>query len=186
MNRILVLILSFIFITMSLSACGNKPSSDIEIQSPSSTPTENVAMQAEIILENDTLDEPEPSDDKSEESNMTNISITIGSTVFSVKLYNNDTANALVKLFPMTVDMSELNSNEKYYYLPNNLLTDSQRVGSINAGDLMLYGSDCLVLFYESFNTSYSYTKLGYIEDISGLVAALGSSGVEVSFAVSD
>lgn len=42
-------------------------------------------------------------------------------------------------------------------------------MGSIHAGDIMLYGASCLVLFYEDFNTSYRYTPLGYIEDPDGL-----------------
>lgn len=116
------------------------------------------------------------------EDNMMNITVTVGESVFSAKLYDNDTANAFFAQLPLTLDMSELNGNEKYYYLADSLPSDSQKVGNINAGDLMLYGSDCLVLFYESFSTSYSYTKLGFIEDVSGLAAALGSGSVQVAF----
>ena len=44
----------------------------------------------------------------------------------------------------------------------------------------MLYTSNCLVLFYDSFDTEYSYTKIGYIEDIEGLKEALGSGTIEI------
>lgn len=46
----------------------------------------------------------------------------------------------------------------------------------------MLYGNNTLVLFYESFDTSYSYTKLGYVDDPAGLDAALGNGNVVVKF----
>ena len=82
----------------------------------------------------------------------------------------------------MTVSMGKLNGNEKYYYLPESLPANSQRPGNIHAGDLMLYGSDCLVLFYESFSSGYSYTRLGSVDDPSSLAAALGGGSVEVSF----
>jgi hypothetical protein len=85
-------------------------------------------------------------------------------------------------MLPLTVNMSELNGNEKYCYLSESLPTKSERPSGIQKGDLMLYGSDCLVLFYESFSTSYSYTALGKIDDPEGLEKALGSGAVRVTF----
>jgi hypothetical protein len=80
--------------------------------------------------------------------------IQIGRGTFTVRLFDNAAANALIQKMPMTILMSELNGNEKCYYMPDNLPTEARSVGTINAGDLMLYGSDCLVLFYKRFSTS--------------------------------
>ena len=82
----------------------------------------------------------------------------------------------------MTINMTELNGNEKYSDLSKNLPTNSSNPGTIKAGDLMLYGSNTLVLFYKNFPTSYSYTKIGHIDNVSGLVAALGSESVTVTY----
>ncbi len=46
----------------------------------------------------------------------------------------------------------------------------------------MLYGNNCLVLFYKSFSTEYSYTKIGYIENPSNLADAVSSDNIIVSF----
>lgn len=78
--------------------------------------------------------------------------------------------------------MVELNGNEKYVDLPGSLPTSAAKPGTIQAGDLMLYGSSTLVLFYKTFSTSYSYTKLGRIDDVSGLVTALGTGNVRIAF----
>jgi hypothetical protein len=113
---------------------------------------------------------------------MTTVEVQIGSKIFSASLFDNASSQALLARTPMKMTMSDLNENEKYYNMSNRLPADSQHVGNINIGDLMLYGSDCLVLFYKSFNTSYSYTRLGTIEDASGLANALGSGSVQVTF----
>jgi hypothetical protein len=78
--------------------------------------------------------------------------------------------------------MLELNNNEKYYDLPNALPANSSNPATIKNGDLMLYGSKTLVLFYKTFSTSYSYTKLGRIDDVTGLASALGSGNVTITF----
>jgi hypothetical protein len=46
----------------------------------------------------------------------------------------------------------------------------------------MLYGADTLVVFYSTFDSSYSYTRLGRVNDPAGLAQALGRRGVRVVF----
>lgn len=136
--------------------------------------------------------EPERPDDGGEdnegdnnngdEATSRNISIIVGSTSFSATLDDNETARAFVALLPMTINMTEMNGNEKYYYLPQNLSTNSYSPGTIREGDLMLYGSNCVVLFYETFSSGYSYTRLGRIDNPSGLAEAVGRGNVAVTF----
>lgn len=111
-----------------------------------------------------------------------NLKISIGSTTFNATLDDNATVTAFKALLPMTVSMSEMNGNEKFYYLPNNLPTETSNSGTIQTGDLMLYGSSCMVLFYKTFFTPYSYTRLGRVDNPSGLASALGTGNVTVTF----
>ena len=106
----------------------------------------------------------------------------IGNSTFNATLYENAIATAFKSMFPLTVNMVELNGNEKYVDLPRSLPTSAANPGTIQNGDLMLYGSSTLVLFYKTFSTSYTYTKLGRIDDVTGLVAALGTGNVSVTF----
>jgi hypothetical protein len=108
--------------------------------------------------------------------------ITIGSNTFTVRLDDNPTVDALKPMLPLTVEMSELNGNEKYFDLPMQLPVAAAKPGTIQAGDLMLWQSNTLVLFYKSFRTSYSYTRIGRIDNASGLAAAVGSGNVKVRF----
>ncbi len=110
------------------------------------------------------------------------ITITVGSKTFNTTLIDSPTTKAFKTLLPITIDMKELNGNEKYFDFPESLPTNAANPKSIQNGDLMLYGSNTLVLFYEPFSTSYSYTKIGKIDNPEGLMEALGSGQVEVTF----
>jgi len=118
---------------------------------------------------------------------MITMNITIGNKTFITTLEDNDTAKAFVKQLPLTLDMSELNGNEKLNYLSSNLRVDkSTSTGKINEGDLMLYGDNCIVLFYKTFNTSYSYVKLGHIDNTTGLAEAVGSGNIKIAFSANE
>jgi hypothetical protein len=108
--------------------------------------------------------------------------IKIGASTFTATLYDNATSTAFKAQLPITVNMRELNGNEKYFDLAASLPTNASNPGTIQNGDLMMYGANTLVLFYKSFPTSYSYTRLGRINDTAGLAAALGSGNVIVTY----
>ncbi|MGL5721879.1 MAG: cyclophilin-like fold protein [Brevinema sp.] len=110
--------------------------------------------------------------------------ITANNSSFEVVLENNASTQALKSLLPLNVVMKDLHQNEKYYYLSSTLPTNPQAVKSISAGDVMLYGNNCIVIFYENFSTSYQYTKLGKIRVVSGLKKALGSGDVTVNISI--
>ena len=112
----------------------------------------------------------------------TSVNVIVGSKTFTATLADSETGKAFAALLPLTVTMNELNGNEKYHYLSSSLPTAAYQPGTIHAGDLMLYGNNCVVLFYETFNSSYSYTRIGAIDNPSGLAEALGVGNVSVRF----
>jgi hypothetical protein len=108
--------------------------------------------------------------------------MTVGERRFAITLADNAASRAFAAQLPLTLDMSELNGNEKHGELPKALPSNASRPGTIRNGDLMLYGTDTLVIFYATFNSSYSYTRLGRVDDPAGLAQALGPRGVRVVF----
>ncbi|WP_141589499.1 cyclophilin-like fold protein [Myxococcus sp. AB056] len=108
--------------------------------------------------------------------------IRVGSAVFAATLYDNETLTGFKSMLPLTLKMTDLNSNEKYHHLPSHLPIDASKPGTVQTGDLMLYGSNSVVLFYKTFSTPYSYTPMGKVDDASGLAAALGAGNVTVTF----
>lgn len=156
-----------ILLAMNVSAC-----------SPDDSPALSEIPETENPDNNGEKENPE---NQGEGENM-KLMIKVGSTTFTATLASNETAKAFRAMLPMTINMSELNNNEKYYYLPNNLPTVSSIPNTINNGDIMLYGSNCLVLFYKTFSTSYSYSKIGAVDNPSELQKILGTGSVTVTF----
>ncbi len=173
MQKIIPILLSLVCM-IALVGCTASPVSTAE---PSFTPPPSPSP-APISKE------LKPSERAKEGITMPTVNIQVGNKNFTVILSDNDSTRALLDKMPLILNMDELNGNEKFYFFSEKLPANSERLENIKTGDLMLYGSDCLVLFYESFPTSYSYTKLGYVEDVTGLVDALGSGSVQVTFSV--
>ena len=107
-----------------------------------------------------------------------------GTHRFAVTPEDNPTARAFAQMLPLTLDMSDLNDNEKHVRLPRSLPTNAVRPGTIRTGDVMLYGSDTLVVFYKTFPSSYSYTRIGSVTQVDGLVQALGTGSQRIGFAL--
>jgi len=115
--------------------------------------------------------------DNKEKETMT-MNVIIDNKKYIAEVENNETAQMFIKKLPQSFIMTELNGNEKYFYMEDSLPIDSSNPKQIVAGDIMLYGKDCLVIFYKSFVTNYSYTKIGHIDNLPDL----GNKNISVTF----
>ncbi len=111
-------------------------------------------------------------------------SVQAGGRAFTVIPENNDAAEALTKMLreaPLTIQMSDYAGFEKTGPLGASLpASDSQTTAQ--AGDIMLYRGNQIVLFYGS--NSWSYTRLGRVDDLTGWKDTLGGGDVTVSFSI--
>ena len=64
------------------------------------------------------------------------VNLIVNGQTFRAVFYNNKTANALLKRMPMTLNMKELNGNEKYHYFDTEFPTNEKSPGKISAGEL--------------------------------------------------
>jgi hypothetical protein len=64
----------------------------------------------------------------------------VGERRFSITLADNEAARAFAARLPLTLDMPDLNGNEKHVKLPRALPANASRPGTIRTGDLMLWG----------------------------------------------
>jgi hypothetical protein len=115
-----------------------------------------------------------------EEEKVNKMYININEQKLEVNLEDNSTVSTLIKMLPLELSMDDLNNNEKYVYLDESLPTNTYSPKHIEAGDVMLFGDNCLVIFYESFDTTYDYSKIGHIDNMP----KLDSGNISVSFMV--
>ena len=108
--------------------------------------------------------------------------MTISQHRFAMTLADSEAARAFAAMLPLTLDMEELNGNEKHTELPKALPTDASRPGTIHNGDVLLWGARTLVVFYKTFDSSYAYTRVGRVDDPADLAQALGRHGTRVTF----
>lgn len=188
MKKIFILLLSLL--TVILSACSASDNNFTEESSTTDivlTEEHTTEIQSEEMTEptgNETF-ETTQTETQGDEETMTDIKVTVNGSVFDAKIYNDSPcAQQLMSKFPLTVTMNELNGNEKYYRFSESFQSNPENVESINSGDIMLYQSDSLVLFYEAHNTSYTYTRIGYITDTTGLKEAVGTGNPTVTFEI--
>ena len=101
---------------------------------------------------------------------------------YEFELKDTSASEQLKKKLPFTIKMINLNNNEVYYKFDNDFSKNEKSIGTINLGDIYLYKSDTLVLFYKTFSTTYKYTEIGKIKDATGLEAIIGNNDALVQW----
>ena len=115
------------------------------------------------------------------------IKITISGTTLPIVIENNVATKALVEALekgPVTYTASDYGGFEKVGALGFSLPTDNSQI-TTQAGDVILYSGDNIVLFYGS--NSWSYTRIGRIKysSLSELKSFLKAGGGEISVTLS-
>ena len=110
------------------------------------------------------------------------IKLNISQQEYTAVLEDNPAVRQLMSKLPMTLEMEELNGNEKYYQFAEGFPADDEDIGQIHAGDIMLFAGHYVVIFYKDFPSQYRYTRLGHIDNPQGLAEALGPGKAVVSF----
>ena len=139
---------------------------------------ELISQNPEKDIVEEQTEEPNSKVEESEDNMDNTIKVIIENKSYVANLEQNETVKEFLNMFPQEFDMSDLHGNEKYIYLDTKLPTNSYNPKRIEAGDIMLFGNDCLVVFYKSFDTTYSYTKIGHIENFDDL----GSRDIKIKF----
>lgn len=183
MKRLIGIILLFVsFFTMT--SCGDSQS----VQSlDRQTEPESTYVEAEQDGENETIQSRNHDEESEEEENQEmKMKVQVGDSTFTAILENNAAVDALVKMMeeePVVIQMSDYAGFEKVGPLGENLPANNSQT-TTEAGDIVLYQGNQIVIFYGS--NSWSYTRLGRIEDLTGWKEALGSGDVTVTFSLED
>lgn len=112
------------------------------------------------------------------------MNVQVGASTFTATLEDNAAVDALVEMMkdgPVTIQMSDYAGFEKVGALGVSLPTSNSQT-TTQAGDIVLYQGSQIVLFYGA--NSWSYTRLGKIDDLTGWAEALGGGDVSVTFSL--
>lgn len=123
-------------------------------------------------------------EEETEEAMAEKMTLQIGDSTFTAALESNAAVDALVEMMndaPVTIQMSDYSGFEKVGSLGTSLPSDDSRT-TTHAGDIVLYNGNQIVIFYGS--NSWSYTRIGKVDDLAGWEDALGSGYVTVTFAL--
>ena len=121
-----------------------------------------------------------------EENSKMQMKVQVGGSTFTAALEENEAVDALVEMMeqgPVTIQMSDYSGFEKVGPLGTSIPASNQQT-TTQAGDIVLYQGNQIVMFYGS--NSWSYTRLGHIDDLTGWEEALGSGDVTVTFSLGD
>lgn len=166
MKKLLTILLAITLI--SLTSCGKSNNS----------PTQTTTDEPSITITT-------PSDDNSttKEDETANMKLTLKIDGIEVDVIwaDNDSVKALKNLAKngLTINMSKYGGFEQVGSIGSTLPSSDTRI-TTNPGDIVLYSSNQIVIFYDS--NTWSYTKIGHINlSKSELIDLLGDEDVVVT-----
>lgn len=168
--RLSVWLISSLMFALLLTGCGN---------------SEEEPVQPET-LEGEPVQQETAEKGESEEDETMKMNVTVGENTFTATLADNKAVDALVEMMesePVVIQMSDYAGFEKVGSLGRSLPTSNSQT-TTQSGDIVLYNGNQIVIFYDS--NSWSYTRLGKIDDLTGWEEALGSNDVIVTFSIGE
>ena len=169
-NSISVALLIVCALAAVLSGCGDSSQTENETQVGTEPAGQESAGQ----------------NDKEETAMDRKMTVEVGGSQFTATLEDNEAVDALVQMMeenPVTIQMSDYAGFEKVGSLGASLPTSNSQT-TTQAGDIVLYQGNQIVIFYGS--NSWSYTRLGRIDDLTGWESALGNGDVTVTFSLEE
>lgn len=212
MKKNFVKVFVFTAIALILTACGGNGGTDVSdeiVEAVAEDQAENTAdiqeeSQADIQEENQTVIQKENEieheqsseatgdisqsemEEKEGEKTEMKMNVQVGDYTFTATLENNAAVKELVDMMkegPVTIQMSDYSGFEKVGSLGTSLTTSNSQT-TTNAGDIVLYNGDNIVMFYGS--NSWSYTRIGKIDDLTNWEKALGSGSITAVFMLAE
>ncbi len=169
MKRTIILICAYLLLTM-LVACGNNSVSAADDESEQGI--SNIGLTSAL---NEETENPEM---------INKMKVQIGEYAFTATLEENEAVNELIEMMkegPLVLELDDYSGFEKVGPLGRNL-TRSDKQTTTESGDIVLYSGNNIVIFYGS--NSWSYTRLGKIDDLTDWENALGNGSVTATFSL--
>ncbi len=126
----------------------------------------------------------EPNEETENLEMVNKMKVQIGEYTFTATLEENEAVNELIEMMkegPVVLDLDDYSGFEKVGPLGKSL-TRSDKQTTTESGDIVLYSGNNIVFFYGS--NSWSYTRLGKIDDLTDWENALGNESVTVTLSL--
>ena len=192
MKRMFLAVAAALSMIFLLSACGGNAESDNPDVSPDIQENNEEAIMNDSVPEPDMSETDQPdaeqpeNESEQEEQEEMKMNVQIGNYNFTATLENNTAVEELVAMMkegPVTIQMDDYSGFEKVGALGRSLTTSNSQT-TTHAGDIVLYNGNNIVMFYGS--NSWSYTRIGKIDDLTDWENALGSGSITAVFTLAE
>ncbi|MCH5270945.1 MAG: hypothetical protein J1E83_09375 [Lachnospiraceae bacterium] len=192
MRKFFLTVAAALGMALTFIGCGEKTGTD-SLNNIADTQVED---RADVREENETVpqqniesisdDNVSESEEETGEQAEMKMNVQIGDYNFTATLENNTAVEELLDMMKegsVIIQMDDYSGFEKVGSLGRSLTTDNHQT-TTSAGDIVLYNGNNIVMFYGS--NSWSYTRIGKIDDLTDWKKALGSGSITVIFSLAE